>query len=186
MPLTSKTPIETMVDIETLDTRPTSVVLSMAVVTFTQDEGPIDEAEYTLEIQSQIDRGRTISEDTLINFWMQQCEEAKSRAFTTQRLDTDWALQNMIKTSLIGVPIWANSPSFDLVIIEDLFRNYGILETPWNYSKSRDVRTLRAEANIEPEWQPAVQIEGVRHTPTYDCLWQIELVRECRRRLHKL
>jgi hypothetical protein len=39
--------------------------------------------------------------------------------------------------------VWANSPGFDLAILDNHFRYYGF-KTPWKFYQERDVRTVKA------------------------------------------
>jgi len=65
---------------------------------------------------------------------------------------------------------WANSPSFDLIILE------GHWETPpWTYREELDFRTLRWAAKrkgwIQPETEPT-------HNALEDCRLQVKLLME--------
>ena len=173
--------IETMIDIETLDTGPRAVVLSAAVVTFTQEEGSKDSRSVTFDIDRQLAKGRTISESTL-TWWMSQSDEARHMAFGGPRTDIYSGLHRLADGVTPGSAHWANSPSFDMTILGSLYEDFDI-KVPWPYWACRDVRTLKDLAQIEDDWKPSEPISGVAHDPVYDCRWQIELVREARRRL---
>lgn len=174
--------IETMIDIETLDTGPRAVVLSAAVVLFTQEQGAYAMSTHvTFDIDAQLAMGRTISQDTLM-WWMRQDQSVRDLEFNADRRPLDECLRTLTRTVREGDQHWANSPSFDMTILGSLYINCNQL-TPWPYYELRDVRTLKDLAQIEDDWKPSEDIPGVAHDPVYDCRWQIELVREARRRL---
>lgn len=174
---------ETMIDIETLDTSHTAVILSVGIVRFTgADTGA--KKHLVLPIQPQLNAGRTISESTLL-WWAEQNPEAFSKAFTRDRY---WmtGFFNEMEITLHRfrdepMNIWSNGPSFDMTILDSLYADFK-KDTPWHFREYRDVRTIKELAQIEPDWQP-VNFTPIPHDPVSDCLWQIELVREARRRL---
>jgi hypothetical protein len=69
-----------------------------------------------------------------------------------------------------------------MTILGSLYEDFGI-RVPWSFRDCRDVRTLKDLAQIEDDWAPSESIPEMAHDPVYDCRWQIELVREARRRL---
>lgn len=188
--------VDCMVDSETLSTGPDSVVLSFAAVKFVHSIVSEDGSFYeigndniistfyaVLDIESQLGI-REISESTLL-WWMDQGEEARQKAFTRERLDitdrlvqfNDWVTGHEINC------FWANSPSFDMIILDSLAKDFQC-KTPWGYRNVRDQRTLVDAARLPPDWTPP-NFKGVAHDPLSDCLWQIEVVRECTRRLNR-
>lgn len=178
--------IETMIDIETLDIGPRSIVLSMAAVHFTQDRGPLDHIYVVLDIDVQIVNGRTMSQDTLF-FWMHQTNNtARDMAFTSQRDNVVKALDKFIRffdRDSSPLTVWANSTSF--MILDSLFQDMN-MRVPWNYRDFRDVRTLlelARGAGLALCRVPDEHVDGSTHDPLSDCRWQIAQVREGRRRL---
>src|SRR3546814_2365974 len=85
---------EMMVDLETLDTKNSAVVLSIGAVvweTLVDDAGSLDysvvERFYrVLSIDEQLAAGRTVSESTLL-WWMRQDPTARAEAFNPVRRD---------------------------------------------------------------------------------------------------
>lgn len=145
-----------MIDIETLDTRPTSVILSLGAVVF--DETELGRTFHRrIDIDSCLRLNMTVSGST-IAWWMEQPDVAR-KLFQTQGtnianvLDAftrafDW---EKIKE------VWANGTDFDLVILRNAFERTGI-RCPWAYYKGRDYRTVRKlfpqavlnECTVEP------------------------------------
>lgn len=174
--------IDVMLDIETLDTKPSAVILSAAAVTFTEAEGVRDICRVTFDLQEQFSRGRTVSQSTLL-WWMEQSDDARAVAFTAvNRQPVEHALTRLFDFANGFTHYYANSPSFDMVLLGSLAYDFN-KPVPWSYRDCRDVRTLRAVAEIESDWQPNEPITGPAHDPVTDCLWQIALVREAKARL---
>lgn len=171
--------IEAMIDIETLDTKPSAVVLSIGIVLWGPD-GVLDTRALYPSLSEQAALGRTVSEGT-VRWWLQQDPTAWERAFVVRagRMTLEMtriALFNALKVEPVAA-VWANGPAFDLVILENLF---GVENVPWKFYEGRDVRTIREEAVLH-DWKP--KGEFLRHDPVDDCLYQIAVVEEARRRI---
>lgn len=179
--------MEIMFDIETLDTKPTAVVLSLGAVMFERDGTVVDRFYRVLSIQEQIDAGRTVSESTLL-WWLGQDHNAIAEAFAPVRRPVasalgefyGWAKEKPVASI---TKFWANGPNFDGTILEDLARNFGAL-VPWGYNQLRDQRTLVDAAGFSiSSHDPS--IIGTPHTPVYDCEFQISVITECREILRR-
>lgn len=159
-----------MIDIETLDTKPTAVILSIAAVAFKIESGQVcmEKFDYVLNYQEQIDNGRTTSIDTLL-WWGAQSEEAKLLAFAGN-VPLHFVIREMtcylLDYCVDNVRVWANSPSFDLVILKDAYNQ----NVPWNFWNERDVRTL---TSLFPNDEEKVENN---HIAIDDCINQINQV----------
>ena len=176
-----------MVDIETLNTDPDAVVLSIGAVAFDQSP-PLEKLPSFFErliLQPQLDRGCTVSADT-IKWWMQQDRTAIEAAFFAGgEVPVFSAITHLVgflsarcNFGVDQVFVWANSPSFDCTIIRNLAGT--VMGSPplWSFRNERDVRTLRAVADLESAPGPA-DLGYVAHHPIGDCLAQVEVVRRC-------
>lgn len=182
-----------MLDIETLDTGPRSVIMQLAAVPFDFDEEEIlHNKVFTihLPIQPQLDllRPRTISASTLA-FWMEQSDTAKdifSRCdipdFESLRDGVSafvYQFSRMIKN--VEYEVWARGPQFDITNIESLLVDLGFT-APWKYDKVRDLRTFMSAAGVttknvlRPESLPV-------HDAYSDCVYQIQCLFEAKRLL---
>lgn len=127
-----------MIDIETLDTANTAVVTQVGWVTFNIDT--ISEpTEIVMDIQEQIDLGRTISASTL-RFWMGQPDIARQKVFDAEYPQSVQDLRVWITAVLQDNEIervWSHGPHFDMAILKDLMGD-GI----FHYRSPRDTRTL--------------------------------------------
>lgn len=175
-----------MIDIETLDTVETAVILSIAAVRFDIVTGEVEDdlAFYQrIDIQGQLDVGRTISVDTL-TWWMRQSDEARNEAFGHERSSLAMALNDlkgmfMSSNKVDEHYVWANSPAFDLTILKHAFRTseqafMGVQDGGWpfKYHKELDVRTaMFGMDNLYYE----IFNDNIHH-PLHDCFYQIKLV----------
>lgn len=146
-----------MLDIETLDTASTAVILSIGAVEF--DDTTLGRRFHErIDIDSCLKHGLTISGSTLA-WWMGQSNEAR-KIFQAQGRPLDhvlirlaaWVDWRQVKE------VWANGSDFDLPIIANAFRAVGAGQQPWPYFIARDYRTIRKiyskqvldEATVEP------------------------------------
>jgi hypothetical protein len=130
-----------MIDIETLDTAPTSIILSIGAVYF-DSIGLGKEFYQPVTLASQ--ENRTWSASTLL-WWMTQNEEARKAAYLNESAISLYnALQELgsfIESS--DNLIWTNGPDFDATILQDAYRQLGLV-VPWKYSNNRCYRTFRS------------------------------------------
>lgn len=173
-----------MLDLETLDTTSSAVVLSIGAVAFdpyTNALGDKFYVEMTEDIAAQQARGRTISGDT-VRWWMQQDVQAK-RVFSesidgVDRVNTFKALSRFgLFVAANGdrdVEMWGNGADFDNAILGSLFDSFG-LRKPWSYSRNRCYRTMK-NLGIGPR-RPQVR-EGVHHNALDDAVTQAAHLQE--------
>lgn len=135
-----------MIDFETLGQNPDTTVISLGACFFdeaTQEIGPTFYMAF--DIDEQIKRGRSITGSTL-QWWMNQSGAAKKvfnekakPAKDVLELFSKWVLG---QTTISKVKPWGNGSTFDISIIEDLFRMYDV-KCPWLYYNVYDLRTFR-------------------------------------------
>lgn len=143
-----------MFDIETLDTKPTAIVLSIGAVLFTE-EGIKEKFYINLSMKEQLEKGRSLSESTFY-WWMNQSQEASSaltkdvfavRAGLGQLMH--W-MKHTCQIDMKYVKVWGNGATFDNVIMRDLLTSYGYSEEfLWRFYNDRCFRTYVAENGIE-------------------------------------
>jgi hypothetical protein len=133
-----------MFDLETLDTKPSAVILSLGAIRFNPLEDGIDHNDGRLSMRLEIDpqsgMGRTISEDT-IAWWATQSKEAQDAAFgDDNRIPVIEAVEKFHKFVWGCDRIWSQG-SFDVNIMEHLYTS---IQKPytWQYWQVRDSRTL--------------------------------------------
>jgi hypothetical protein len=135
--------IHAMIDLETLDTRPSCTVLSLGAVKFdaTNDAEPHSEMYLKISVDDQDRLGRTTSDST-IEWWSKQDPKIMEETFDqTGAVTVEEALQQLTKW-MVGVDtLWGHGYGFDITIIEDMYRNIG-KPIPWNFWIVKDSRTL--------------------------------------------
>lgn len=144
-----------MIDIETFGASPNSIILQIGAVGFAQDG--MDPGFYTdVTTEDQVHLGRKADPST-VAWWLDKTtSEARVSVFERRTIDTKslydslTTLNEYIRSYLINDThnntkhdkLWANSPTFDLVIIRNAMEMCGI--TPaWKYWHEADVRTLK-------------------------------------------
>lgn len=130
-----------MFDLETLDTKPSAVILSLGAVRFNpRGIGVEDTLLLKFDIDAQFTLGRTASDDT-IEWWSKQAPEVQDEAFSTHdRTELLDAIEQFHKFVWNTERVWSQG-SFDVNIMEDLYRSIS-KPIPWNYWQVRDSRTL--------------------------------------------
>ncbi len=130
-----------MIDIETLDTRASAVVLSIGAVTF-NDTQLGETFHRRIDIDSCLKLGMTVSGRT-ISWWMGQTNAAR-KLFQQQGTHVANVLGQLTRafdwTKIDEV--WANGTDFDLSILSNAFEQSNV-RCPWEYYKGRDYRTIR-------------------------------------------
>lgn len=148
-----------MVDIETLSTEPNACILSIGAVRF--DEEGLIYCEFYKNIIPQ--NNRHIDVDT-VEWWFNYPE-----AYSELKKDRWYlkeALYSLGRFICKGDMVWAKSPSFDLAILKNAYKEYGIV-IPWDFRNERDVRTAEKRK---------VESVGTKHNALDDCYTQIKSI----------
>lgn len=131
---------EAMIDLETLDTKPTGVIISIGLVIF-EGDNILSEHYGVLSIQDQLELGRTINEDTL-KWWMSRNDAAravfKEKPASFKSVMSDMAA--VIKKNKVG-RVWSLGGDFDIPMVRHAFDILKI-EQAWNFWDSRCFRTF--------------------------------------------
>lgn len=166
-------PLHFMLDLETLDTRPSAAVLSIGLVGFypfgVDAPMPIGE-RWVLDVDAQLARGATVSGSTL-RWWAQQSDAARHDWAKAPPLAPEQALATMR-----GVVdreyacVWAHGAAFDFPILDMLSSRFG-LKPLFDFRKMRDARTLFQLLSLAPD-----RTQGVAHNPLDDAAAQARVV----------
>ncbi len=168
-----------MVDIETMSTSPRSAIASIGAVIFDPNGDNIDDMPtfyQAIDLASNEKAGRHFSGST-IAWWLKQ-EEGARAALLTDVLPLHTALTKFQQWLTKNQPIicWANSPSFDCVILKDAFSDFS-MHWQFNYWEERDVRTIKDAAYPNGDC-PKIQL-GVAHGALDDSMSQALTVQRC-------
>ena len=136
--------VDVMIDIESLDTSPDCVILTIGAVLFDpRGHGIIDKIEIrpTIEDQTEI-YNRSINNAT-IEWWGKQSPEAIEEAMGDKnRVSFEEAMNQLYKFCWNRSKCaWSNGASFDVVVMDHAWKQLG-RNTPWNFWDIRDTRTL--------------------------------------------
>ena len=172
---------DVMLDLETLDNIPSSVVISVGACQFNIDTGEIvDTFHMRVDPQSCLDRGCTVSGDT-IRWWMSQSDEARKQwqgraedLYKVITRFTSWI--KMLGISQQDLKVWGNGATFDNAIISNLYRITGI-QRPWGFRNDRDCRTIAgiAQAAGLPDYSTLPR-DGIYHNALDDAKYQAKWV----------
>jgi hypothetical protein len=163
-----------MLDIETLGVKPESVILTIGAVKFDPFQpGSMGQGLYIKpNVDEQIAHGRFLDEDTL-RWWGTQPEAIREEALDEDNRISIAETMAQLNKFLVAVDeIWCQGPSFDMVILENLYREY---QTPpnWRYFQIRDSRTL-FQVHGDPRDRNAAGL----HNALEDCISQAQGVQK--------
>lgn len=139
--------LQMMVDLETLSLSTRAVVFQIGVAVFNLGGEIIHSERMDLDILPQLMCGRIFDRETQ-RWWMTQEKSAWSRP-SEQVCEVENCLEALsnIWTEYRCGHVWANSPSFDLVILKSLAKDFN-MKLPWTHKHEMDVRTIRGLAKI--------------------------------------
>ena len=128
-----------MLDIETMGLEPGSAILSIGACRF--DAHGIGETYYDeIDIDSCLEAGLEIDNDTR-EWWSDQPEQLVPDG--DKPIGVSLVSFSQWLRSETFDEIWANSPSFDLAILETAYELTDY-QVPWKFYETRDVRTVRS------------------------------------------
>lgn len=164
-----------MIDIETMGTKASCVVLTVAAVKFNPStyDVPFEELYMKLDINQQIMMDRTVDQSTM-DWWQEQNETVRLEAFGEDgRVNVEQALTSLSKFISDDNRIWAQGPTFDIVILESLYQSLN-MPVPWKFYNVRDSRTLFA---LIGDFRS--KDDGSLHNALADCKSQVFGVQKC-------
>lgn len=153
-----------MLDLETLDLRPTAAILSIGAVFF--DKRGLGETFYhTITLDSCLTTGLSVSGDTF-KWWMAQKGEARQALFVDP-IPLGKALAELnhwvsAHADDAQVKVWGNGADFDNAILQHAYAKAGLL-TPWHFWNNRCYRTTCEILGAKQRKQ-----EGVYHNALDD------------------
>ena len=164
-----------MLDIETLSTRPESVILTLGAVKFDPfgDEVDTDSGLYVrINVDEQLALNRHVQQET-VEWWGKQSEDVREEALGEHERTGLEQFVDQLNRFLVGAnAIWCQGPAFDIVILENLYRQLG-RPTPWQFWQIRDSRTL-----FSVHGDPRAKDRAGAHNALIDCYYQARGVQE--------
>ena len=154
-----------MLDLETLSTYPDATILTIGAVKFdpyTLDAFG-DELYLRIDVNEQLEIGRHVSEDTL-TWWGKQDPIVREEALgDDNRVSLDDFYRQLNRFMVGAGDIWCQGPHFDIVILENLYKQKG-WPTPWQYWQISDSRTV-----FKMHGDPRKKEQGKLHNALEDC-----------------
>jgi hypothetical protein len=139
-----------MIDIESLDTSPYCVILTIGAVRFDpKGTGVVERLELrpTIEDQTEV-YNRVINDDT-IRWWSTQNPAALEEAMGDQgRESFKQCMEKLYKFCWNRRAVWSNGASFDCVVMETAWQQLD-MRIPWPFYTVRDTRTLYEVAGVK-------------------------------------
>lgn len=169
-----------MIDLETLATGPDATVLTIGGCKFNPNtiSEPFQEFYYKFEVDEQTQKGRRVCDKT-IAWWASQPKHIQEESMGEHGRTPVLEVLQILNRWCVGVDaIWAQGPAFDIVILEDMYKQWGH-HCPWPFWKIRDSRTL---FQIMPE-DPRKTINFDAHNALEDCKVQALCVQQSLKRL---
>lgn len=168
-----------MLDLETMGTRPGSVILSIGAKFFSPT-GPsvLDRAEpfyQNVERQSCLDCLLTEDESTA-QWWAQDNKKEAWAQLQNDQVRIEHALRDFVSwyRRNNGQYIWSQGAVFDVVLVEEAMRRLpDPMTPPWKFWDIRDTRTVYDAAGLNPR---SIRREGTYHNALDDCIHQITCV----------
>ncbi|PWD64937.1 MULTISPECIES: 3'-5' exonuclease [Pectobacterium] len=170
-----------MIDLETMGANPKAPIASIGAVFFNPKTGELGEQFYCrVDFENDMLNGAVPDGDT-IKWWLRQSSEARAELIRDDATPiwgavselSDWLTDNA--ESLKTLKVWANSPSFDCIILKSAFERTDT-DIPWNYWNERDVRTIREVALTVTGFSQDVEKAGVKHKAIDDAIGQARMV----------
>lgn len=167
---------DVMLDIETLSTRPSAVIVQIGACYFDRETGEVgDTFCHDIDIQASLDAGQTVDGGAL-SWWM--TKQKDSITFFEDPLNPVSVLAALNKFLFKAKTIWSHA-TFDIPILCEAMRLH---KTPpkFHYTQTRDIRTLTDLAGGN---HPKVDGVSKTHNALDDCKYQVAYCVEYMKRL---
>lgn len=151
------------IDIETLSQKKTAAVVSIGAVKF-NDKEILDTFYINISPMSCKEAGLYIQQES-IEWWKSQKPEAYAALKNNRKSLTEALTEFKIWYGPKSVPTWANSNSFDCVILENAYNSINVA-CPWKFYDERCFRTFKAMFKSD------FKLEGTAHNALDDAIYQ--------------
>lgn len=174
--------MDLMIDIETLGVSNNAAIISIGAVLFDPYGDTCGEEFYrNITFDSALDYGDY--DPSTLKFWNQLPQPAKTQLFNPEQVHLKNALMDFHRFILDNKisKVWGNSPSFDMVILRNAYKNakimpsyqaFTILEFPVRFWLEMDVRTIKSV--LPSDLIPSRT--GTHHSALDDAKYQVSLV----------
>ena len=159
-----------VLDLETLSVKPDALILSIGFA-LVKDCNIVAQNEYRLRMSEQAHRH--VSHDT-IKWWLAGDKAAAQQHLMSLPEYCVGVAADMMHNTVTTyttwdkVRVWGNSPSFDCVLLTNLYEDVLKKPTPWKFWNERDMRTLR---DVYPHQRTVPKIP---HSAMWDAVAEAE------------
>jgi 3' exoribonuclease, RNase T-like len=173
-----------MIDLESLDTSPYCVILTIGAVRFDpKGSGVVEKLSLRPTIEDQTETYNRIINDDTVRWWSEQSPEALEEAMSDRdRIPFKDAMEKLYKFCWNRRAVWSNGAAFDIVACETGMRqaltDYSN-PIPWPFYTVRDTRTLYEVAGVKLKDDNYV----TKHTAVDDAERQAIVVQQAYRKL---
>jgi len=166
-----------MLDLETLGTKPGSIILSIGAVSF-NGIGIQRNFYERIDLKSCEKYGMTVSLDT-IAWWMKQDKQAQDEAFSNGKslAYVLGSFSEWLKSFNDDIEIWGNGSDFDNLLLSSAYEIVGI-DCPWNYWQNRCYKTIRAMFGTGIKTERKTQKHNALLDAEYQALHLIEIMKK--------
>lgn len=159
-----------MLDLETLGTKPGSIILAIGAVYF--DKDGIGERFYTrISMTSSCSAGLNVDPLT-VEWWLKQSKEAQNQAFcgtsSIQSVLVEFCY--FVTNHTDDVLIWGNGVAFDNALLRAAYECCKI-RCPWTYKQDMCYHSLK---NLFKDLVPVVPFDGIKHNALDDAINQAQ------------
>ena len=173
--------VHVVIDLETLGTRPGSVILQIGAESFRLnqiDNFPRPGCDIYIDPLLSYSAGFYRDQDT-VNWWNNQNPETRRivQGGTTSPFQALMEFGTYMKGlgDKSSIYVWGNSPRFDCGLLEAYYHHYA-LEIPWEFRNERDLRTLAAlRPNLYAEAKELYK-NVAPHNGYYDAKYEAEVI----------
>lgn len=169
-----------MIDIETLSTKNNAVILTIGAIKFNINKELDKTKQLYMRINLQSCKNlRLHTDNNTVKWWKEQSAEAQYEVFEhPDRIDIKDALNKLSEFLKDTKCIWANSPNFDCVILENAFNKCKI-DVPWKFWNLRDCRTVYSLARLNlATFRKNIEDKNAAHNALNDCVMQVLALKE--------
>ena len=176
---------EIMLDLETLGTDPNSVIVTVGAIKFIRNKNiqefkSVDKFYRRIDVKSCEQLGMTKDPATM-RWWKKQPQQVQHEAFNhPDRYKLKDVLQEFSYWIGSADKVWANSPSFDCIILTQAYKKCG-MRVPWEYWNTRDVRTILDIGGVN--LRTDIPQSGDEHNAVWDCYRQIQAIQLAEKRI---
>ncbi len=145
---------EVMIDIETASTSPNAAILTVGAVKFDRTKplaSPCESLYVRIDYNDAILKYSLDVDEKTLDWWREQSKEVREEAFgddgSIARVKLEEGLSALSDFVKDCKCVWANSPTFDCVILENAYKAAN-LAVPWKFWQLRDTRTVYDIAGV--------------------------------------